>query len=242
MNSPIEWTNARVPLTCKNCGTTFTSRKICKSRQPKFCTMKCYAESLTGKSATENQIKGLAVMWIGIKNKTRPHPALGKHWNLSVEQRERISVAKSGEPLSDSHRAALSKAKLGKSILHLIKNKDAVAKKISDALIGKAQPWNRGENHPNWQGGITPLNFKIRNSLEMKEWRRQVFKRDDFTCRLCKKRGGKLHADHIVPFAIAPLLRFDLKNGRTLCVSCHRQTDTWGGRAVKNKLPLVVAA
>jgi 5-methylcytosine-specific restriction endonuclease McrA len=40
-----------------------------------------------------------------------------------------------------------------------------------------------------------------------------------------------LQADHIKPFAHHPELRFDVNNGRTLCVPCHRKTDTYGGRS-----------
>jgi len=56
----------------------------------------------------------------------------------------------------------------------------------------------------------------------------EVLARDDFRCRICGKRGGALHADHIMPFALFPELRLDLKNGRTLCVKCHRGTSTYG--------------
>jgi hypothetical protein len=45
--------------------------------------------------------------------------------------------------------------------------------------------------------------------------------RDDFTCLICKKRGGDLHAHHIQSFTNYPQLRFELHNGITLCVSCH---------------------
>lgn len=88
----------------------------------------------------------------------------------------------------------------------------------------------RGADHPNWKGGVTPINKKIRASLEFKLWREAVFKRDDYTCTFCKQRGGILHPDHIKQFASYPELRFVLENGRTLCKSCHMKTDTWGRR------------
>lgn len=87
-----------------------------------------------------------------------------------------------------------------------------------------------GDKNPNWKGGITPINEKIRKSPEYKLWRHSVLIRDNFTCRFCLVRGGKLEADHIKPFALFPELRFAIDNGRTLCRKCHLTTDTWGGR------------
>ncbi len=84
-----------------------------------------------------------------------------------------------------------------------------------------------------WKGGITPIHEKIRKSAEYKLWRISVFERDDYTCMWCKKRGGELQADHIKPFAFYPKLRFIIDNGRTLCVSCHRKTNTYGRQSKK---------
>lgn len=80
----------------------------------------------------------------------------------------------------------------------------------------------RGPANNKWRGGITPESNRVRNSPEMKAWRAAVFARDNHTCVACGKRGGDKHADHIKPFALHPDLRFDVDNGRTLCVPCHR--------------------
>lgn len=66
----------------------------------------------------------------------------------------------------------------------------------------------------------------------MKEWRKHVFQRDDYTCQACGQRGGKLNADHELPFSLFPDLRFEILNGRTLCVYCHRKTPTFAGGIV----------
>ncbi len=84
-----------------------------------------------------------------------------------------------------------------------------------------------GKNSNSWKGGITTENEKIRKSDEYKKWRISVFVRDDYTCIFCKKRGLELNADHIKPFSSYPELRLDINNGRTLCVDCHKKTDTY---------------
>lgn len=78
-----------------------------------------------------------------------------------------------------------------------------------------------GERNPNWKGGITPENSRIRHSVEYKEWRKKVFERDDYTCQCCGKRGGTLHAHHKQPFCSNKELRLDVENGITLCDKCH---------------------
>lgn len=85
-----------------------------------------------------------------------------------------------------------------------------------------------GKNNCNWRGGITPENRRIRCSYEYKVWRAFVFERDNYTCQHCGQRGGTLHADHIKKFADHKELRLTVDNGRTLCVACHKKTDTYG--------------
>ena len=89
-----------------------------------------------------------------------------------------------------------------------------------------------GNNHHyNWKGGISPIQNIIRGSIEYRLWRREVFRRDNWTCVLGgKEHGNKLRADHIKPFAYFPKLRFDIDNGRTLCEDCHKKTDTYGNK------------
>lgn len=104
-------------------------------------------------------------------------------------------------------------------------------RKLSDEWKMRMSIKMRGANGSNWQGGKTEKNLLIRNGAEYKIWRKSVFERDDYTCVLCKQRGGRLNADHIKPFSIFIELRFDINNGRTLCVDCHKKTETFAGKA-----------
>lgn len=114
-------------------------------------------------------------------------------------------------------------------------------------------PWNKGkrfpqvigEKHPNWKGGASKLSHSIRCLPEMKNWRMQIFIRDNATCQKCgrrRKTGDRVEvqADHIKPFylileenkisTITEALQckelWSLENGRTLCKQCHRGRKT----------------
>lgn len=88
----------------------------------------------------------------------------------------------------------------------------------------------RGPDSNFWKGGKTDEAKLLKSSAEYREWREAVFRRDWYTCQICGAYGEKLHADHIKRFSHFPELRFDVNNGRTLCVPCHKQTPTYGRR------------
>ncbi len=80
----------------------------------------------------------------------------------------------------------------------------------------------KGADNPRWKGGISAESQKARYCFAMKEWRRQVFERDNFKCRQCGYGKGKiLVAHHINPFSEYKNDRYNISNGITLCRPCH---------------------
>jgi hypothetical protein len=133
--------------------------------------------------------------------------------------------------LSQKHRANLAKAHLGKK-----HSQETIAKmrKSHKPFSAEVIEKRKGAGNSNWKGGIYPINLLIRSSKEYKDWRKSVFERDNYTCVECGGHGMTLNADHIKPFAYFPELRLVIENGRTLCVPCHKKTDTYAGRAKSN--------
>lgn len=79
-------------------------------------------------------------------------------------------------------------------------------------------------------GTSREMRRRIRGWATYRQWRNAVYERDDFTCTNCGVRGGSIQADHVSPIAVSPELAFSLSNGRTLCVACHKKTDSYGHR------------
>ena len=143
---------------------------------------------------------------------------------------------------TDEHKRKLSLARIGKTPWNKGKTGYKIHSEDSRKRLSKqfkklfrTEEWRRnisktkiGEKNPNQKGGVSKENELIRKGLEYKLWRESVFKRDNYTCQGCGITNVKLNADHIEPFAISKELRFNINNGRTLCVPCHRKTDTYG--------------
>lgn len=150
------------------------------------------------------------------------------------ESKKKMSLFRTGMKYSPEHCANIGKSKSG---IH-----PSFETRIKLSLS------RRGEKSYSWKGGITNIRALIRRSYFYRNWRKTVFKRDNWTCKLCSKRGVYLEADHY-PKGFAEIFYenkitcieeadkctalWDINNGRTLCKACHEKTDNYKAKAKK---------
>lgn len=96
-------------------------------------------------------------------------------------------------------------------------------------LDGKLRNLQDGETlQITYRVDIVGQNDRVRGGVgsqrtmpEYRQWRDAVYERDAYTCQDCGAKGS-MNAHHIESWATHPDLRFDVANGVTLCVACHK--------------------
>lgn len=81
-----------------------------------------------------------------------------------------------------------------------------------------------GENSHWWNPNKTTEERLIRREYqEYYEWRKRVYKRDNYTCQCCgDDKGGNLEAHHLNCYGNFKEERIIDENGITLCKACHK--------------------
>lgn len=151
-----------------------------------------------------------------------------KGWKHSRKSRRKMSISSPKErPWTKGRK-------------HTKEQKERIAKAIikaqtQEVRLKKSLSHIGNKNH-NWKGGRTNLKVQIRAGYKYRQWRKEVFTRDKFTCKKCNdNKGGNLEAHHI-----KSLMRildenniktiedayncdelWDVSNGITFCKECH---------------------
>ena len=100
----------------------------------------------------------------------------------------------------------------------------------------KEKPVLRGENHPRYNHDLTNNDRKKRRLIpEYNEWKNKVKERDNYTCKVCGKHGGKLCSHHLDGYNWCKEKRFDVENGVCLCDECHTKFHNRYGRGNNTK-------
>jgi 5-methylcytosine-specific restriction endonuclease McrA len=186
---------------------------------------------------------------------------LGKHWKVKDSSkmykfRKGMLGVNSGKKFTKEHKKRISESNKGKKMSEEFKEN------CRQRMKGNS-PWNkgksgystskRGKKYPELQGGNSHLwkenkksilTKQIKSNIKYRQWRSDVFTRDDFTCQECAKRGFEIHPHHIKSFSL--ILKenniktlegaliceelWNINNGQTLCENCHRKTDSYAKR------------
>lgn len=164
---------------------------------------------------------------------------LPKGFKHSAATREKMRIyQKSRPPISDETKKKMSLSSKGKK-----KTPESIRKMTET----KRNNPRYGERSSNWKGGKTRLTQLVRSSFQYRQWRSDVFERDNYFCTGCgKKSNGDIEVHHIKQMAqiiadrkvntIEEAVRceelWNINNGVTLCVECHKKTDTYRNQKI----------
>lgn len=240
-----EKTRSQIRLSCRTCGKSYFVHRS-RAEASHYCSFQCSGKGRR-KGATRNceqcgtpfyafrsqikigQGKFCSIQCVGLSNaKTRKTGSYKKC--LECGNKFYVIKARKTKAKFCSVRCA---GRYYTGRIHLSGN---AKQKLRIHNLGK----HRGLENHQWKGGITPLKEHIRKLDEYKQWRTNVFQRDDWTCLTCSTRGSELQAHHIKAFGIiifgnhitnldearACAELWDTDNGITLCYDCHLLTRT----------------
>lgn len=183
---------------CLNCKKEFYVRPY-NFEKAKFCSYKCFWNSLKGKKLSIECRKKLSKAHKG-----------KKHW-----WGYKISLIQKGRKLTEETKSKISLAKIGKPNLKL-KGRIFSEKHRQKMRISQCKRFSNPKNHPNWQGGKSFEPYSIDWTETLK---RSIRERDNYICQICSQYGNVVH--HID----YNKLNCNPDNLITLCHCCHLKTN-----------------
>jgi len=224
---------SRVTKKCVSCGKTF---EVIKAREntAKCCSISCssidYHKNKNPNRVSLHYPKILGTCLYCGGDIVAKNPQFNKPGRKFCSQSCHTSHKNKNVPWTDARRKMVSDRA----------TKTFTGRTQSLSQRANIRAANLGEKSHFWQGGKTSEASLARTSAKYRSWRKAVFERDNYTCQQCGARNGKgksvyLNADHVIPFSQSAKLRYKVSNGRTLCVECHRKTDTFGNKLAKKR-------
>lgn len=253
--SLLEYTPMILSKKCKNCGDVFFKKPTDSLRswqtRRKFCSTNCFDQFRRGKPSPSPSTTFKKGQHIPVPLRSRRRGPDNYRWRggpillkcaictmpISVERDQFLRGAKTCSRKCANALRRTPDYRERMSMIH--------RQRVADGLH-------------NCYRGVGKTQDVIRDIWQYEDWRTKVFERDGYTCTKCGQRGGRfnLNVDHIKPFAqileenninsyntnyyqdaIACNELWDIRNGRTLCVECHRKTPTYGGRLKLSSFP-----
>ena len=185
---------------CLFCGKEFNDRKGGKR---KYCSQKCFWESLKGKPTTNKEKIKKYCLFCGKGFEVLPSRTKKQYCSRECSCKSRIGVSRNVTC------AGWNKGK---------KWSKEIIKKFS---IAKINLYLNKENHPRWMGGksFEPYSLDWTNTLK-----KEIRQRDNYTCQLCGCRQED--TTHLVHHINYNKKNCNPDNLITLCRSCHTKTNT----------------
>jgi thymidylate synthase (FAD) len=209
-------------------------RTIKTSREHRFYTTEGW-QTLEQMVGLDLQTSGLVTMSKEATVYTNGEPLWqSKHW-LKAQRDQGASVAEMAQNAGCSY----------PTIRKWLKKQDLQFHPEETYFVKGQVPWNKGKTYtlgarplsidhlaavrkarcgPSsnfWKGGVTPR----KDMTFINQHRAKIYARDEYTCRLCHARGGRLHAHHVIPVWADPSQACVLNNIVTLCAGCHRKLN-----------------
>jgi len=236
--------------------------KLRQSHLGQFCSFRIKREQRTCKCGCKKKF-GCKITskqrFIRGHNSKLKSPFKGKHHTQT--SKDLLSISLKGRAVWNK---GLTKETDKRVALYCKKGSKTIKEQFANGRIHpKPMLGKYGIQSGHWKGGITPLNKWIRSLPENKRWVERIFKRDKYTCQICKAKNCFLEAHHIIRFSI--LLReflekhillkpnrgisiliklavkykpfWNIKNGITLCTNCHNKTKVVKERGCYYSLP-----
>ena len=215
-NKCKECSNKKFPTICQYCGKEFYADR--KGR--KFCSNECRSLSQRKRIITRCEQCGKV-----IQKKKCLYENVEHHY-CSIKCRSLwLSIHNSGTNNKQYKRVIFKCEICGKeatqieSMYYRHKNHYCSA---NCASIGQGIIYKR-ENHPNWNPNLTDEEREKGRHIEgYDDFIKQVLERDDYTCQITGKRGGKLEIHHLNCFSDFKEERTDMNNGITLSKEIHK--------------------
>jgi len=134
----------------------------------------------------------------------------GKYWKIKdTSKMNKDKIGKKRPPFSEETKRKMSKSQSGRKLPEVTRMKMGLSR--------------TGIKSPRWIKDRSLIKHQDdRNNPEYKQWRINVYKRDNYKCRIndCNC-NGRIIAHHILGFTHYPELRYSINNGITLCQFHH---------------------
>ena len=241
----------RIEYKCDGCGKLIqvTPYKV-ETQKYIFCSSECYKNNIgkyfTGENnANYNSVKVKCA--ICGKEILRKNGEFNKYKNHYCSNKCRIIAIKPILKRNNQFKINTIKVKCDycSKEIELVPSRLKHKEHIYCSIECKSKGWGKyysGENSPSWNKDLTiKERLKARKYEDYYKWRKQVYKRDNYTCQCCgDNKGGNLVAHHIKNYSEHKELRTELSNGITLCNKCHKKFHDTFGYTKNNQEQLII--